>query len=341
MADAVMCSEAHHWHPPQADLRALRKAPTAAHRACPHHRDVPRARPSHGRMVPVPGRRVARARADRLGRGSHRRVIHHTAGPPGNGGRAGNARPDGARAHGGRRAHGAAAGPGGRPSSSRIPATPRCADRARDPVSCPKLAIEVALSPVRGAIWANDRYRLEDAYYRVCLQRPTGRSACSRPRRTTAGFGFSAGAGFVDSQLFGAHERLKMQGDDRRDHRATPTAWACSARCAAASVLSRWLQLGIDAGFARRPAEPFYGIGNGELVAFRPAHRSIPRAMRPRSRPIIATRRRGSRWSADARVVRQPPRARHRGADRAAVRAQHDRRTDRRGSTRPAAWSVS
>src|SRR3954471_6856330 len=31
----------------------------------------------------------------------------------------------------------------------------------------PKLAIEIALSPIRGAIWAEDRYRLEDAYYRV------------------------------------------------------------------------------------------------------------------------------------------------------------------------------
>src|SRR3954462_14420508 len=31
----------------------------------------------------------------------------------------------------------------------------------------PRLAIEAALSPFRGAIWADDRYRLEDVYHRV------------------------------------------------------------------------------------------------------------------------------------------------------------------------------
>src|SRR5262249_13053694 len=30
--------------------------------------------------------------------------------------------------------------------------------------------------------------------------------------------------------------------------------------------LSRWLVLGLDANFDRRPADPFYGIGNSNLV---------------------------------------------------------------------------
>ncbi len=129
----------------------------------------------------------------------------------------------------------------------------------------PKLAIEVALSPVRGAIWANDRYRLEDAYYRVFYN--DDRTIGLFPTGTyTSGFGFSAGAGFVDSQLFGAHESLTLQattaaitGDTYR--------MGLLGSLRSGERFSRWLQLGIDAGFERRPAEPFYGIGNGELVA--------------------------------------------------------------------------
>jgi hypothetical protein len=129
----------------------------------------------------------------------------------------------------------------------------------------PKLAIEVALSPVRGAIWADDRYRLEDAYYRVFYN--DARTIGLFPTAAyTSGFGFTAGAGFVDSQLFGAHENLTLQattgaitGDTYR--------MAVLGSLRSGERFSRWLQLGIDAGFERRPAEPFYGIGNGELVA--------------------------------------------------------------------------
>jgi hypothetical protein len=129
----------------------------------------------------------------------------------------------------------------------------------------PKLAIEVVLSPVRGAIWADDRYRLEDVYHRVFYN--ADRTIGLFPTATyTSGFGFSAGAGFVDTQLFGEHESLALQattgaitGDTYR------VGLLGSLR--SGERLSRWLQLGIDAGFERRPAEPFYGIGNGDVVA--------------------------------------------------------------------------
>jgi Omp85 superfamily domain len=129
----------------------------------------------------------------------------------------------------------------------------------------PKLAIELVLSPVRGVIWADDRYRLEDAYYRLFYN--DDRTIGLFPTGTyTSGFGFSAGAGFIDSQLFGAHESLTLQattgaitGDTYR--------MGLLGSLRSGERFSRWLQLGIDAGFERRPAEPFYGIGNGDLVA--------------------------------------------------------------------------
>ncbi|HEX3479066.1 MAG TPA: BamA/TamA family outer membrane protein [Kofleriaceae bacterium] len=129
----------------------------------------------------------------------------------------------------------------------------------------PKLAIELVLSPVRGAIWADDRYRLEDAYYRVFYN--GDRTIGVFPTATyTSGFGFSAGAAFVDTQLFGAHESLTLQattgaitGDTYR--------MGLLGSLRSGERFSHWLQLGIDAGFERRPAEPFFGIGNGDLVA--------------------------------------------------------------------------
>ena len=129
----------------------------------------------------------------------------------------------------------------------------------------PKLAIEVALSPVRGAIWANDRYRLEDAYYRLFYN--DDRTIGLFPTGTyISGFGFSAGAAFVDNQLFGEHESLVLEattgaitGDTYRAH--------LLAALRSGQRFSRWFQLGLDAGFERRPSDPFYGIGNGDLVA--------------------------------------------------------------------------
>jgi len=38
---------------------------------------------------------------------------------------------------------------------------------ARGVLFVPKVAVDVVLSPVRGLVWANDRYKLEDLYWRV------------------------------------------------------------------------------------------------------------------------------------------------------------------------------
>ncbi|HEX8109612.1 MAG TPA: BamA/TamA family outer membrane protein, partial [Kofleriaceae bacterium] len=129
----------------------------------------------------------------------------------------------------------------------------------------PKLAIEVVLSPVRGAIWADDRYRLEDVYHRVFYS--ADRTIGLFPTGTyTSGFGFAAGAGFVDSQLFGKNESLALEA---MTGAITGDTYRVNALGSLRSGqrFSRWLQVGIDATFERRPADPFYGIGNGELVA--------------------------------------------------------------------------
>ena len=136
---------------------------------------------------------------------------------------------------------------------------------ARGALFVPKLVIAAALSPVRGAIWADDRYRLEDLYDQVFYN--ADRTIGLFPTATyTSGFGVAAGAGFVDRQLFGEHESLALQA----------TTGAVTGETYRLGVLgsfrtgqriSPWLQFGLDAGFERHPADPFYGIGNGNLVS--------------------------------------------------------------------------
>ncbi|HEX8115450.1 MAG TPA: BamA/TamA family outer membrane protein [Kofleriaceae bacterium] len=135
---------------------------------------------------------------------------------------------------------------------------------ARGLLFVPKLAVAAVLSPVRGAFWANDRYGLEDLYYRVFYN--DDRTIGLFPTATyTSGFGAAAGAGFVDLQLFGERESLAMlattgavTGDTYR------ASLAGSFRTG--RRISPWLELGLDANFDRHPADPFYGIGNGDLV---------------------------------------------------------------------------
>jgi hypothetical protein len=135
---------------------------------------------------------------------------------------------------------------------------------ARGTLFIPKLVMAAALSPVRGAIWAEDRYRLEELYYRVFYN--ADRTIGLFPTGTyTSGFGVAAGVGFVDRRLSDQHESLALEA----------TTGAITGETYRVGVLgsfrtgqriSSWLQLGLDANFNRRPADPFYGIGNGDLA---------------------------------------------------------------------------
>jgi len=136
---------------------------------------------------------------------------------------------------------------------------------ARGALFIPKLALVVALSPVPGAIWADDRYRLEDLYYRVFYS--ADRTIGLFPTATyTSGFGVAAGAGFVDRQLFGEHESLALEATTGAVTGETYRVGALGS-FRTGQRISAWLQLGLDASFERHPADPFYGIGDGNLVA--------------------------------------------------------------------------
>ena len=135
---------------------------------------------------------------------------------------------------------------------------------ARGLLLVPKLAVDVALSPVRGAFWANDRYRLEDLYYRVFYN--DDRTIGLFPTATyTSGFGAAAGVGFIDRALSGDHESIALQATTGAVTGDTYRA-SVSGSFRTGQRIAPWLELGLDANFDRHPSDPFYGIGNGNAV---------------------------------------------------------------------------
>jgi len=136
-----------------------------------------------------------------------------------------------------------------------------------------RLGLNLGLAPVRGLLWAQDRYHLDELYFRAFYN--ADRTIGLYPTASyAAGYGFDAGAAFKDSEMFGRGETLTLDavtgalvGDDY--HESAHAAFHTGRR------LGR-VQVGVETGFERRPTDPFYGIGNAD-VAPQPAAAVDPR----------------------------------------------------------------
>jgi hypothetical protein len=132
---------------------------------------------------------------------------------------------------------------------------------ARGVLFVPRLAITVALSPIRLGAWAYDRYHLVDLYYRVFFN-----DAMTIGLVPTAafesGFGLSAGARFVDRDVFGAHEHLSVQASTGGRYRQI-----YGAALRSGDRLGSRLGLELDGEYELRPQDPFYGIGDHDSSA--------------------------------------------------------------------------
>jgi hypothetical protein len=127
---------------------------------------------------------------------------------------------------------------------------------ARAALWVPRVVTEAVLSPVRGSVWAYDRFQLYDVYYRVFWN--DARTIGLYPTATyMTGFGLTAGAKFVMLDLFGHHEQLAMH--------ATVGGTYHLGNSIALRSGDRYdgVKIGIDGNFDRRPGDSFYGIGNG------------------------------------------------------------------------------
>jgi len=135
---------------------------------------------------------------------------------------------------------------------------------ARSALLPPKLALAVVLAPVRVVVWAQDRYQLEDLYYRTFYSRD--RTIGLFPTATyESDFGYTAGAGFVDHDLFGAREDLALHATTGE---VSGTSYRDSLLAAfrTGDRVGPVLELGVSGNFDRRPADHFYGIGNRDLA---------------------------------------------------------------------------
>ena len=136
----------------------------------------------------------------------------------------------------------------------------------RNALFLPKVATDVVLSPVRGTIWLWDRYQLEDLYYRLFFN--ADRTIGLYPTVAfETGFGITgitAGARFVDRNMFGEHEHLALEA-------AIGTSYyyrqLYSASFRSGDRLGKRFYLDLDLGYEQRPRDVFSGIGNGDLVA--------------------------------------------------------------------------
>jgi len=160
----------------------------------------------------------------------------------------------------------------------------------------PRLVVNVALSPLRLAAWANDRYHLRELYDRVFFNDAQTIGLVPSASFDT-GFGVTAGARFVDRDLLGDHEHLSIEasagGRYQQAYRATLHT---------GDRLGKRLTIEIAGQYELRPKDAFYGIGDHDDSA-RPAApvdpRLDPTAVEVRYRERIA---RGA-GTADLRIV--------------------------------------
>lgn len=120
----------------------------------------------------------------------------------------------------------------------------------------PKLAVDVALSPLRLSVWAYDRHHLDAWYYRLFYN--DARTIGLVPLVSfDTGFGGTVGGRFVDLDLLGAREQLSIEAaTGGRYHGRVKTVLRSGDR------LGDQFGVEIDGQYELRPQDPFYGIGD-------------------------------------------------------------------------------
>ena len=147
----------------------------------------------------------------------------------------------------------------------------------------PRYVVDLALTPLRGALWLTERYHLP-ARYRELFFNDAQTIGLYPTVVVDSSLGITAGAAFVHRDLFGERERLRLQAAVGSRYRQI-----YSAGFATGDRLGRHFSLELDAGYERRPHDAFYGIGNGDTVDELPAGAPIdprvdPTAMEARYR---------------------------------------------------------
>lgn len=115
----------------------------------------------------------------------------------------------------------------------------------------PRAAIWVAAQPIRGAAYAFEKYELREYFFS-----DTGSYGAYPVARYESRYGFTGGARFIHTNLFGDGERLGLRADVGGRYRQ-----AYGIRATTGNRLGRFA-LVLDARYEVLPRERFYGIGN-------------------------------------------------------------------------------
>ncbi len=139
-------------------------------------------------------------------------------------------------------------------------------------LAVPRLAIETALAPVRGGLWAYERYDIGDRFHRALFD-DTDTYGVLPTLYVDSEYGATIGARFIHRNLGGAHERLSVHaafGGEFNERVAT------SVRTGDRLGGGAWLE--VRSEVERRPKDAFYGIGNNDDAVEAHHRQSLQRA---------------------------------------------------------------
>ena len=129
-------------------------------------------------------------------------------------------------------------------------------DLAQGALIPPRIAIEIAMAPVRTGVWAADRYHVVERWKQVFFD-DTYTYGLYPTLVIDASYGFTVGARFVHRNLFGQREHLAVHVGTGGEYRAEVNGSLRSGY-----RLGERTQLELGGAYERRPNDAFYGIGN-------------------------------------------------------------------------------
>ena len=122
----------------------------------------------------------------------------------------------------------------------------------------PKIAIQVVFAPIRGGVWAYERFQLGARVHDVFFN-DEGTIGLYPTVGVESGFGVTVGASFVDRDLFGGRERVSL-------HAATGGLFrqVYKAKFVSGNRLGSRAKIELAGLYELRPTDAFYGIVNDD-----------------------------------------------------------------------------
>lgn len=122
----------------------------------------------------------------------------------------------------------------------------------------PRVTIDLVLLPVHTALWAEERYSLDERYRRTFFSRDE-KMGMYPTIWYESGFYPRLGARFFERDAFGANERLTLTGEFGREYQGR-----IEGTFRTGERLGERVELELHATYDRQPREYFFGIGNSD-----------------------------------------------------------------------------